>query len=221
MKVDLRTDILGSNNQIAVRNRERFDQSRLFVLNLMSSPGAGKTSLLERMVRDLQGRLNVAVIEGDVQTEQDAQRVRAAGAQAVQIETRGACHLDARMIERVLDRFALDDLDILVIENVGNLVCPASFELGEHAKVVMLSVPEGDDKPSKYPAIFRKAQALLVNKVDLLPHVDFDLDRVLRDATKLQPDVAVFPLSCKTGEGLAPWNQWVEERVAELCQGCA
>jgi len=214
-KVDLGTQILGSNQRIAAKNRERFDAEAIVAINLMSGPGAGKTSLLERTVRRLQGEVRIGIIEGDVQTTQDADRVRAAGAQAVQIETDGACHLDARMIARELEQFPLDEIDLLVIENVGNLVCPAAFELGEHARVMMLSVTEGDDKPSKYPTMFHRADVVLVNKTDLLPHVDYSLERVARDVHRLRPETTVFAMSCKTDEGMERWLDWVRAQVGK------
>ncbi|MBC8443215.1 hydrogenase nickel incorporation protein HypB [PVC group bacterium] len=212
-KVDLGEQILGSNQRIAEKNRELFDSQGLVTINLMSGPGAGKTSLLERTVSLLRDEMKIGIIEGDLQTTQDADRVRAAGARAVQIETEGACHLDARMIARELEQFPLDEIDLLVIENVGNLVCPAAFELGEHARVMMLSVTEGDDKPSKYPTMFHKANVVLVNKTDLLPYVDYSLERVEKDVHRLKPDATVLAISCKTDEGMDRWLDWIKEQV--------
>ena len=214
-KVDLGEQILGSNQRIAEKNRELFDSQGLVTINLMSGPGAGKTSLLERTVSLLRDEMKIGIIEGDLQTTQDADRVRAAGARAVQIETEGACHLDARMIARELEQFPLDEIDLLVIENVGNLVCPAAFELGEHARVMMLSVTEGDDKPSKYPTMFYKANVVLVNKTDLLPHVDYSIERVEQDVHRLKPDAMVLAISCKTDEGMERWLDWIREQVGK------
>lgn len=213
-KVPLGKKILGTNARIAEQNRQTFDAHRLLALNLMSGPGAGKTSLIERTVAALRDELRVGVIAGDLQTTQDADRVRAAGARAVQIETEGACHLDARMVARELDRLPLDELDLLVIENVGNLVCPAAFDLGEHARAIMLSVTEGDDKPSKYPTMFRTAQVVLLNKADLLPHVTCSVERIERDVRRLSPHAPVLALSCKTGQGLDGWLDWVRHKLA-------
>ena len=213
-KVTLGKKILGTNARVAAGNREAFDAHRVLAVNLMSGPGAGKTSLLERTVSALRGEVSVGVIAGDLQTTQDADRVRAAGARAVQIETAGACHLDARMVARELDRVSLDEVDLLVIENVGNLVCPAAFDLGEHARAIMLSVTEGDDKPSKYPTMFRKAHVVLVNKTDLLPHLTCSVERIEHDVRRLSPDANVIPLSCKTGEGLDLWLDWVRRELA-------
>ncbi len=216
MEIPIQQRILATNEALAARTRERLRGSGCFVVNLISSPGAGKTSLLERTADALAGLpepVSLAVIEGDIATDQDAARVRGRGVPAVQINTRGDCHLDARMVADALDRLAeqtsLDRLDLLIIENVGNLVCPTEFDLGEDAKVVVASVPEGHDKPSKYPATFLRASAMVVNKVDLLPYVDCDLGRLIGDARAINPGLAVFPLSCRTGEGLAPWIEWL------------
>jgi hydrogenase nickel incorporation protein HypB len=178
-------------------------------MNLMSSPGSGKTALLERTVERLAGRLEIAVIEGDIATTADAERVEAAGAQTVQINTRGACHLEAHMVADALRELDLSRTELVVIENVGNLVCPAGWSLGEDVRVALLSTTEGDDKPAKYPDMFASAQVLVVNKIDLLPYVDYDVDRAVGHARALNPDLRVFAVSCRTGEGLDAWCEWL------------
>ncbi len=214
-EIEVGRNILEANQKLAGQHRQRFAASGVKVLNLISSPGAGKTSLLEQTLQRLQGRLNCAVIEGDIQTDEDAQRVAACGVPAVQIQTQGACHLDGAMIGEALAALDLEALDLLIIENVGNLVCPVDFDLGEDMKVAVLSVTEGDDKPSKYPALFREAGALLVNKVDLLPYIDCDLERIHATCAKLNPAQKVFDVSCRTGEGLDGWVDWLEAWVKE------
>ncbi|SMP73207.1 hydrogenase nickel incorporation protein HypB [Desulfonatronum lacustre] len=204
-------NILDANNRLADQLRNVYAENSLLALNLMSSPGAGKTSLLERTLSDLRDELRMAVIEGDLQTDNDARRVAATGAQAVQINTEGGCHLDSSMILEALKQMDLAALDVLFIENVGNLVCPAEFDLGEKAKVTLLSVTEGDDKPEKYPMMFAQSKVLLLNKIDLLPYVDFDLERATRFARALNPEIVVFPVSCRTGEGLEPWYAWLKD----------
>ena len=204
-------NILDANNRLADQLRNVYAENSLLALNLMSSPGAGKTSLLERTLNDLRDELRMAVIEGDLQTDNDARRVAATGAQAVQINTEGGCHLDSSMILEALKQMDLAALDVLFIENVGNLVCPAEFDLGEKAKVTLLSVTEGDDKPEKYPMMFAQSRVLLLNKIDLLPYVDFDLDKATRFARALNPEIVVFPVSCRTGEGLTPWYDWLRD----------
>lgn len=194
---------------MASKNRERFRHHKLQVLNLMSSPGAGKTTLLEAWIRQEKERLRIGVIEGDVATTLDAQRVAACGAEVVQINTHGACHLDAEMIAKALSHFDLAKLDCLVIENVGNLVCPAEFDLGETLRITLLSTTEGDDKPAKYPTSFRLSDAVLLTKTDLLPHVSFDPELVYASLRALNPDLPVFPLSAITGEGMEHWTQWL------------
>jgi hydrogenase nickel incorporation protein HypB len=178
---------------------------------MMSSPGAGKTTLLERTIERLRGRLTLGVIEGDIETTADAERIERAGAETVQINTRGACHLEARMVGAALDQLDLAGVDLLVIENVGNLVCPAAWNLGEDARVVLASTTEGDDKPAKYPQMFAAADALVVNKLDLLPYVDYDMAKVRRYALAVNPRLRVFELSCRTGEGLDSWCEWLCE----------
>ncbi|WP_045219154.1 hydrogenase nickel incorporation protein HypB [Desulfonatronum thioautotrophicum] len=206
-------NILEANDRLADQLRNTYAENNVLALNLMSSPGAGKTALLERTLTDLRDELRMAVIEGDLQTDNDALRVAATGAQAIQINTEGGCHLDSSMILEALKQMDLAGLDVLFIENVGNLVCPAEFDLGEKAKVTLLSVTEGDDKPEKYPMMFAQSKVLLLNKIDLLPYVDFDVDRATRFARALNPEITVFPVSCRTGEGLEPWYAWLREAV--------
>jgi len=205
-------NIMSKGARIAAENRELFRGYGLFVLNLIGSPGAGKTTLLERTLKTLP--LRAAVIEGDIKTTLDADRIRAVGVPAVQIETHGACHLDAAMVAKAAPELNLDSIDVLFIENVGNLVCPAGVDLGENAKVALISVPEGDEKPAKYPALFVRASAVIINKTDLLPYVDYSLDRAVADCRKLNSNAVVLPLSCKTGEGLDAWIRYIEGAAA-------
>ena len=214
MEIPVIRNIFEANSNIAGDLRTLFVRHGILALNLISSPGAGKTSLLERTLRDLQSEFRMAVIEGDLQTDNDARRVAATGAQAVQINTEGGCHLDAAMVRASLDHFDLAALDILFIENVGNLVCPVEFDCGEDDKIALLSVTEGDDKPEKYPLLFNLASALVLNKVDLLPYVDFDLTRAAHCAARLNQGLAVFELSCRTGQGLNAWYAWLRARRA-------
>lgn len=211
-------NILQANERLAEANRRRFDEAGIFVFNLMSSPGAGKTSLLERTIEGLADRIKMAVIEGDLQSSFDAERIQRKGVQAVQINTDGGCHLDGNMIQIALDSIDLSGLDLLIIENVGNLVCPAEFNLGEHEKVMILSITEGDDKPLKYPLMFQLTSVLLVNKIDLLPYVDCDLEKIRRYARQLNPNQEIFEISCRSGEGLDPWFSWIEKKVSEKRQ---
>ncbi len=213
-KLTIAQNILASNDTAAEQVRQRLAAHGIRALNLMSSPGAGKTALLERTIAFLRGQLTVAVIEGDIETLADAERIEGAGAQAVQINTRGACHLEAHMIDAALDQMDLAGVDLLCIENIGNLVCPAGWNLGEDAKVVVASTTEGDDKPAKYPEMFAVAQALVINKLDLLPYVDYDLGKVRRQARAVNPDIRIFELSCRTGEGLDTWCAWLTDFAA-------
>jgi len=210
--------ILSANEQYAMKNSELLAQRKQLCLNLISSPGSGKTTILARTILDMAGRLRIGVIEGDLRTDLDAQRIRATQAPAIQIETQGACHLSASQVHKALQELPLDNLDVVMIENVGNLVCPSAFELGENAKIVVLSVAEGDDKPAKYPGIFAKSKVLLVNKIDLLaaPLVDFDLERVKTDARKLNKSIEIFPVSARTGEGMAAWCDWLSEQAGQM-----
>ncbi len=209
-KINVEREVLAKNQDWADANRERLRRAGIRSFNLISSPGSGKTTLLERTLAALGKKLALAVIEGDIQTDNDAARLRVYGVPVVQINTGGLCHLDASMISRTLDTFDLDALRLVIIENVGNLVCPSSYDLGEDHKVVVISVTEGDDKPLKYPGIFRRASMMVVNKTDLLAHCDFSLDAVRRNALSINPDLAVLELSCRTGEGLEAWLTWVE-----------
>lgn len=215
IKVPVVRNILQANDRLAAANRKRFDDAGIFVFNLMSSPGAGKTSLLERTVEGLADRVKMAVIEGDLQCSFDAERIQRKGVQAVQINTDGGCHLDGNMIQIALESLDLNDLDLLIIENVGNLVCPADFNLGEHEKVMILSVTEGDDKPAKYPLMFQITSVLLVNKVDLLPYIDCDMEKIRERARQLNAGQEIFEISCRTGEGIDAWLSWVERKVEE------
>jgi len=212
-------DILASYAAAARHNREHFREHRVYVLNLMSAPGSGKTTLLEKTIEALKSRRRLAVIEGDVQGSEDAERIARHGVPVVQINTGGACHLDARLVYRHLPSFDLHALDALIVENVGNLVCPAEFDLGEHDKAMLLGVTEGDDKPRKYPLMFHVARAMVLNKIDLLPHTTFDVRRAERDARALNPDLPVFPLSARTGEGLDAWVRWLDGRIETVREG--
>ena len=205
--------ILSANDRIATDNRTRLDQAGVYALNLMASPGAGKTSLVERTVQGLADKLNIAVINGDLATSLDAERAEAAGAVSVQINTGGDCHLDAIMLQQALAVLSLEPLDLLIVENVGNLICPSEFQLGTHQSVLIASTPEGADKPYKYPGTYRGVQVLVVNKIDLLPYVAFDMDYFQRGVETLNPGVRTFPLSCRTGEGIEDWLAWVVEQV--------
>jgi hydrogenase nickel incorporation protein HypB len=203
--VTIETDILAKNDRLAAANRALFFREGIFVLNLVSSPGSGKTTLLERTLRDLRETCRFAVIEGDQQTDNDARRIAATGVPVKQVNTGAGCHLDAHMVGHAVEEFDLSGLDALLIENVGNLVCPATFDLGEHHKVVVLSVTEGEDKPLKYPAMFHHADLMLLNKIDLLPHVDFDVEQCKAFARQVNPRIEILEVSAKTGEGLEAW----------------
>lgn len=208
-QIDVGRPILEANQRVAGENLSRFKSAGVKVINLISSPGAGKTTVLEQTLSRLGGRLNAGVIVGDVQTTEDAQRIAACGVKAVQIQTQGLCHLDGTMIGQALDAFDLTALDLLIIENVGNLVCPVEFDLGEDMKVAVLSVAEGDDKPRKYPLLFKLAGTLLINKIDLLPYVDCDVANIKQTCAKLNPDQVVFEISCRTGDGVDAWVDWL------------
>ena len=211
----IETDILAKNNRMAAGNRALFREKGLFVLNLVSSPGSGKTTILERTLKDLAGSCRCAVVEGDQQTDNDAMRIAATGVPVKQVNTGAGCHLDAHMVLHAVDNFDLDRLDLLLIENVGNLVCPASFDLGEHHKVVVLSVTEGEDKPLKYPQMFHAADIMLLNKVDLLPYLDFDLEKCKEMARRVSPDIRILEVSSKTGEGMDQWYAWLKEGMEQ------
>ena len=206
-------NILGANERLAQTNRARLDETRTFTVNFMASPGAGKTSLILRTVAALKDRYRLAGVDGDVATTIDADRMAAAGIPAVQINTGGSCHLDAVMLQGALPQIALEDTDVLVIENVGNLICPANFPLGAHLNILIASVPEGADKPYKYPNMYRGVQAVILNKTDLLPYFDFDMDYFRRGVEVLNPGLAFFPLSAKTGEGFDAWLSWLTSQA--------
>ncbi|WP_022851557.1 hydrogenase nickel incorporation protein HypB [Limisalsivibrio acetivorans] len=213
-KVDVKKKILSKNETLAAALKEGFDKDKTLVLNFVSSPGSGKTSILADVLARLNDKFRIAVIEGDLQTENDAERIRAAGVEAVQVNTGRACHLDANDIQKAMTSFE-GHIDLLVIENVGNLVCPSAFELGEDMKVCVLSVTEGEDKPAKYPSMFHVSSAFIINKIDLLPHVDFDVAKCREYAIGVNPGLDIFEASCKTGEGLTEIADWIETKVNE------
>ena len=216
LTIDIEKKVLSENGRLAEALRNRFVENDIVALNLVSSPGSGKTSLLERTLGALNEELRMGLIAGDVQTENDADRLRRAGGERVRaLVTGGTCHLDARMITKVLPTMAVDDLDVLFIENVGNLVCPSSYDLGEAMKVVLISTTEGDDKPLKYPGMFRRSSVMVINKIDLLGTSDFDMDRVKANALRINGDLRIFEVSCRTGEGLDTWYAWLKGLVAE------
>lgn len=206
--------ILGANERLAAINRANLDAAHVYSLNFMASPGAGKTSLIENTVKRLIKQLNIAVIDGDLASSIDADRAAAAGATAVQINTGGECHLDAAMLQGALPQLNLNQIRLLIVENVGNLVCPASFPLGTHKSVLIASIPEGDDKPYKYPSMYRGVDALVINKIDLLPYIPFDMNYFRQGVEILNPGLVTFPMSCRTGEGLDAWLAWVMASVS-------
>ena len=208
-------DILGANKEKARRNQDRLDKHGILTVNVMSSPGAGKTSLILQTINRLKPKTRVAVIEGDVASRVDADKVHQQGVPVIQINIPGGCHLDANMIESALNNLPLKKIDLLLIENVGNLICPAEFALGEHKKAMLLSLPEGDDKPYKYPLMFTEADAVLVNKIDLLPYLDFNIDAFHKAVTGLNPKARIFQVSCKTGEGLEQWFSWLLTEIKD------
>jgi hydrogenase nickel incorporation protein HypB len=213
-RISVETAILAKNDRLAQLNRQLLQAKGIFTLNLVSSPGSGKTTILERTLRDISGQYGCAVIEGDQQTDNDARRIAATGVPAKQINTGAGCHLDAHMVGHALESFDLDTLDLLFIENVGNLVCPAGFDLGEHHKVAVLSVTEGEDKPLKYPQMFHNSTVMLLNKIDLLPYLDFDVTRCMAMARQVNPGITIFQVSSRTGAGMAEWYAWLGEHVA-------
>lgn len=208
-RIQVVENIMGANERLAAGNRQMLDAAGVVGLNLMASPGAGKTSLIEHTIRRLGQKVQLAVVDGDIATSIDADRAAAAGAAAIQINTGGECHLDAVMLQTALGQLDLPALDLLIVENVGNLICPANFALGTHKSVLIASIPEGDDKPYKYPGMYRGVDALVINKIDLLPYIAFDMDYFRRGVAALNPGLATFPLSCRTGEGLEDWLDWV------------
>lgn len=210
--VEVERNLLEKNDRYASENRRLLSDRQIAAFNLVSSPGSGKTSLLVRTIEAMKNQHRVAVIEGDQQTDQDARRIEATGAPAIQINTGKGCHLDAHAVSHALEKLPLDKLEYLFIENVGNLVCPSAFDLGEEAKILVLSTTEGEDKPLKYPDMFRASELLLINKTDLLPHLDFDLEQCIRYARRIQPDIQVITLSAKTGEGFEEWLDWLDQK---------
>jgi hydrogenase nickel incorporation protein HypB len=209
MEIKILKDILGANEQIAQRNRQLFDQNNLFAVNVMASPGAGKTSLILQTIKSLKGKISIGVVEGDVASSLDAELIGGEGIPVVQINTGGECHLDASMASTALGSLPLKDIELLLIENVGNLVCPAEFTLGEHRKVLISSLPEGDDKPFKYPLMFHTVDVVLINKIDLFPYLKFDIQAFSRTIKGMNEKVKIFPLSCATGQGMGEWVSWL------------
>jgi len=212
--VEVITKILDANDKQAESNRKHFDQYGIFAINLMSSPGAGKTTLLEKTIEMLNNELKIGVIEGDLETNRDAERIKAKGVPAYQITTGQACHLDAFMVHEGIHHMPLEELDIIFVENVGNLVCPASYDIGTHMNVVLLSVPEGDDKPAKYPVMFRAADLMLITKIDLLPYFEFSVEKAVEEARKLNPKMDIIQISTKTGEGLDKWINYIKLKTS-------
>lgn len=216
IRVSVLEEVFSANDQLAESNHQLLGGAHVFGLNIMASPGAGKTSLITRTIESLRGEVRIGAIDGDIATTLDADRIAAFGVPAVQINTGGACHLDAAMIQRALAQLDLESLDLLIVENVGNLVCPAAFKLGTDRDVLIASVPEGDDKPYKYPVMYRGVDALILNKIDVLHAFDFDVDYFCRGVEALNPGLEFFPVSCRTGEGLDPWLAWLR---AEMQRG--
>jgi hydrogenase nickel incorporation protein HypB len=212
-KISVVKQVLDANDRIARENRKLFDEKGIYVINLMSSPGAGKTTLVEKTIGALRQMFTISVIEGDIQDTYDAIRVAKLDIPVVQINTGGGCHIDANMVREALADLSLDGVDLLINENVGNLVCPAEFKIGENAKIMILSTPEGADKPSKYPLMFHESSVMLINKMDLIPYVSFDLAKAKADALKCNPELKIFEVSCKTGEGLDGWYQWIASQI--------
>lgn len=209
VQINMESNLLGANDLLARRNRNIFNERGVLVINLMSSPGSGKTTILERSIEFLDNKIKLGVIEGDLYTDQDAQRIEKKGVQVIQINTEGACHLDAGMVGKAFDDLPAADVDIIFIENVGNLVCPAEFDLGEDFKAAVISTTEGNDKPLKYPLVFHEARVILLNKIDLLPYTDFNLDKFREDLAQINPSAAVFMVSGRTGEGIKEWIEWL------------
>jgi len=220
-RVPLEQKVLGENDRVAAHLRRRFTEHGVLVLNFISSPGAGKTALLERTLEGFAAGTRAAVLTGDIQTDNDAARLARFGYPVKQITTGGTCHLDARMVERYIDGWVLDELDLLLIENVGNLVCPASYDLGEAAKIVLLSTAEGEDKPLKYPAIFFKAELVVLTKIDLLPYVPFDIAKARECARRVHPGIEIIEVSATTGQGMDVWREWLRRKAAEACSAAA
>ncbi|MBA7560659.1 MAG: hydrogenase nickel incorporation protein HypB [Dehalococcoidia bacterium] len=213
MEIKVVKDIMDANDQIAQKNRQLFDSNQVFVVNVMASPGAGKTSLILETIKRLKGKVKVGVVEGDISSSLDAEAIGKEGVPVVQINTGGECHLDANMTSTALGSLPLGDIELLLIENVGNLVCPAEFKLGEDMRILIASTPEGDDKPFKYPLMFHEADAVLINKIDLLPYLKFDVDAFSKAIKGINQKVKVFPISCTTGEGVDRWVDWLWGQV--------
>jgi hydrogenase nickel incorporation protein HypB len=213
LKVKVVSHILEANDRIAAENRNVFHESGVYVINLMSAPGAGKTSLIERTIKEISSKLKIGVIEGDIAGTDDAKRIAKLGIPVVQINTGGACHLDANMINEVIADLPLKDLDLLIIENVGNLVCPAEFKVGEDMKVMLLSIAEGDDKPLKYPLMFEESSALILNKIDLLPYTNASIEKIKKNSLSLNKKLKIFEVSCRTGEGIGKWVEWLRSLI--------
>ncbi len=212
MKVSLNQKILSRNEECAKKNKAFFKENDVFCLNVISSPGSGKTTTISRTIKDLGDQIRIGVVEGDIKTDTDAQKIRDAGGEAVQIETHGACHLSAEQVYNAIKVLDAEKMDVVFIENVGNLVCPSAFDLGEALRVILLSVPEGDDKPIKYPGTFSEADVVLISKIDLGDYVDFNLERVLADIRVVNPDVDIFQVSATTGEGMDAWYDWLMDK---------
>ena len=211
--ITIERKVLEKNDQIAQKNRDDFSSNKVFTINVVSSPGSGKTSILEKTIGHLKGKLSISVIEGDVQTDNDARRISALDVPAVQIVTHGGCHLEARLVRDAMENVDLAKTQLLVIENVGNLVCPSNYDLGEAHKVVVVSTTEGDDKPVKYPNMFRNSSVLIINKIDLLPYLNSNIDQLEKNALQINPSLKVFKTSCTTGEGIGEWCAWLESQV--------
>ena len=214
MEIKVIKNILGENDRLAAENQAMFADKKVFVLNFMGSPGAGKTSVLEKTMERLKDKIKMAVIEGDLFTSKDAERIDKYGVPVIQINTAGGCHLDANMVQKTVREMKLDELDLLVVENVGNLVCPAEFPVGEDARAVVLSVTEGDDKPLKYPLMFKESEIALLNKVDLAPYCNFNMDSAKKDITSLHPGIEVLEVSCTKGQGIDEWCDWLLKKIA-------
>ena len=207
--------ILSANDRMAERNQKTLEQAGVYAINIMASPGAGKTSVILKTLETLQGRLRLGVVEGDLASSIDAEKAAAAGLPAVQINTGGECHLDAAMLSDALPALPLSEIDLVLVENVGNLVCPANFQIGTHLNVLIASIPEGDDKPYKYPGMYRGVQALIINKIDLLPYVPFNMEYFRKGVEVLSPGLVTFAVSAKTGEGMSAWTDWLVDQVKD------
>ncbi|NOY59856.1 MAG: hydrogenase nickel incorporation protein HypB [Calditrichaeota bacterium] len=215
MKVPLVKNILEANDKISDLNKKFFDEKNVLVVNIMSSPGAGKTTLISNTINALKDEFKIGVIEGDIQSTYDAEKIAETGAQVVQINTGGACHLDGNMIRDTFDQLDFDNMDLLIVENVGNLVCPAEFQMGEDFKAMLLSIPEGDDKPLKYPLMFHESSVLLINKIDLLPYIECDVEKIKRESKKINPEIEIFEVSGKVGTGLVRWLNLLKEKIRQ------